>query len=257
MGIFLCEWLDDRIDPDGDGLERILELPKEYDEYGNLNTLTVRVDRLSAAVNDLFYYSPAFYLFCMEDGRAYLYADVAVENDYHLLEIFDLSGDAPRWAGEEYGGFGMLWDSEREESALHIPTGPDCFALNKRLHLLSTHTGQRENRIGEDGLPQPAGTLWYTANENAMITLQVVKDIPATIIDEAALSLPAEDMTGTEGYIRAGESVKIWRSDGWSMMDLRREDGSAARIYIDNNDWPHTINGEDESSFFEQLYYAG
>ena len=125
------------------------------------------------------------------------------------------------------------------------------------MQLLSTHTGQRVNRVGASGMPQPVGTSWYTANAYAPVTLKVVRDFPVTLIDEASLELPAEEMTGTEGYIRAGESVTIWRSDGRSMLDLQREDGSAARVYIDTNDWPHTINGEDENSYFEQLFYAG
>ena len=49
----------------------------------------------------------------------------------------------------------------------------------------------------------------------------------------------------------------ITRTDGDSFVDVRRGDGSTVRILIDTNVWPRTIEGEDEKSFFETLYYAG
>ena len=253
----ICPWLDDTVDPDGDGERQTFAIENGYDEYSNMNSLTVQLGEKSATIGNLYYYDPLYFLFHLEDGRNYLYADLTSENDSHAIETFDLNHASPVWVGETYAGFGMLWDMERDIGMDQVPTDPDYFVLNTRMQLLSTHTGQRVNRVGASGMPQPVGTSWYTANAYAPVTLKVVRDFPVTLIDEASLELPAEEMTGTEGYIRAGESVTIWRSDGRSMLDLQREDGSAARVYIDTNDWPHTINGEDENSYFEQLFYAG
>ena len=248
---------DEEADINGDGIAEVFSVTENYDENYTMTGITVSVGDESTTLDGLYFYDPFYMLMHTGDGHWYLYADITTENDYRMIEVFTLDGGKPVFAGEVDAGFGSVWNSAEQTGGRLIPVTPEEFILGYRIQLLSTHTGQRKNRVGEDGMPQTLYTQWYTANELSPVTLKVVRDIPATVADDESLDLPAEEMTGTEGYIHAGETVTIWRSDGSSMIDLKREDGSAARVHIDTSGWPHTINGEDESSYFEQLYYAG
>jgi len=253
----VSDWLDNEIDLTGEGVYQRFVIEEDTDEYGTTRNLTVHFGSSSATAADLYCYDITPLIMHTADGRSYLYVDAVTDNDYHMLTVFDLTGSSVQWTGNESGGFGMLYDNIRQASLFTLPLKPEYFYINDRIQFLSTFTGRRPWQLGTDGMPVPAGTAWYTAWSGSAVMLRVIRDIPVTLIDASCMDQDAEEMTGKEGYLHPGEYVSIWRSDGDSMIDVKRTDGSAARIYIDSTGWPRTINGEDENSYFERLYYAG
>ena len=250
-------WLDETADWDGDGVYESFSIEENRDEYETCVSMTVRYGEAGSTAEELYCYDMQPLIMHTADGKTYLYVDATTDNDYHMLTVFELGSSFVQWLGNVDGGFGMLYDSIRQASVFTLPVNPELFALNDRVQFLSTFTGTRYYKISETGLPSVVGSLWYEASPSSHVILRVIRDIPVTLIDPECLDRSAEEMTGTEGYIHAGEYVTIWRSDAESMIDVKREDGNAARIYVDISGWPRTINGEDENTYFERLYYAG
>ncbi len=253
------QWLDDRVDLDGDGQFEDFSITWEYDSYDgameNAGRVSIGVNcgNNSCTRSDLYYFDMKGLMMHTADGRNYLYLDLTSENDYHSIHVFDLSHEAPFWAGSMDAGLAWQWDEASDLVSTVIPMDPESFRLETRMQMLSTYGGYRTYHLDENGMPDTEDP-YYIANGSG-IKLKTVRDLPVTLI-EADSPEDVGTQTGN-GIVGAGEELTIWRTDGKEVVDLKKTDGSIVRVRITGTGWPRLIEGEDEESYFERLYYAG
>ena len=247
----LVPYLDERYDPDGDGARESVTVEGTWTEYGGFEDLTVRVGEQTCTVPDTWYFDHRAMWIHRENASDELAVEVSMENDYRSMFFVDLGGGVPSLAGQTDAAFEVMWDRDTERSSLLIPTDPERMILETRMNLLSTYSASRPYRLEESGLPAPLSD-WYETDPATYFTLTTARELHAQrVFREPELPM------GGDVVIPAGEALRIARTDGKEHVDLERADGSLVRVVLDVSDVPHRIAGEEESSWFEQLYYAG
>ena len=256
-GSFACAqpywWQGVSMDLDGDGSFEKISIIPNYTDYSRIESIRIDIDSRtyqgSTLVGDMWCYDILPVLMHLRDGNNYLYIDTTSDNDWHNLFVVDLNGPQPRLVTTVTGaGLYKVYGSEADAFFRPMPLDPERFLLSSRFDLLSTYCAQRCYKAGEYG-PIPLEKYYTVPSAHPLLT---VRDLPVEELDEAT-----GEMTGGRLVVPAGEMLMITRTDGDSFVDVRRGDGSTVRILIDTNVWPRTIEGEDEKSFFETLYYAG
>ena len=243
----MMEWIGEEIDPDHDGATTNLTAWKELDDNGFGASLTVKKGEESCTENvTVFEMQPL--LVHTADGKTWLYIDVLQENDWHSIEVFDVNGDCPVHVGSIPAGMPHRWDDEDGISTTEFPSNPDCFVLTSRLNVLGTYSGEKHYAVGEDGMAVPMED-YYKVTGNMVI--KTARELPALEVDADTHE------AGAKTTVPAGEELKIAFTNGEDYADLMRADGSLVRVQLDGAEWPHQINGEDEASYFETLFYAG
>ena len=253
-GNYIChlsDSLDERFDLDGDGEFESISVSGTFAEYGGYEDLTVRVGSAACTLSGVWYYDDRPYLIHMGDGRNYLFTELAMENDYRCFYLFDLNGRSPEWIDQTDTCFVRRWDEENEVTKTVLPSDPDRMVLDTRQDLLSTYSAHRAYRTDENGRIVPL-SQWFETGSGYGPALVTARDLPARKV-YADPDRPA----GEEILVNAGEKLRIARTNGKDLVDLKRGDGSLVRVAVDTSDWPHRIAGEDEAAWFEQLYYAG
>lgn len=84
--------------------------------------------------------------------------------------------------------------------------------------------------------------------------MQSAKPFKADIVDESGKVVEQ----GVE--IPAGETFKLFRTDGKTVIDAKLSDGRIARLELTRSDdnYTATVNGQiSEEEAFKELYYAG
>lgn len=176
----------------------------------------------------------AAYVMRDEKGRNWLYLETLSDNDYRTLSVFDLSGDIPYPVG----------DCTEGSFYENVPAEPDSYYLTKRLDLLSTYTGFRRFRIGENGMPEAKEDFYTIDGEGLAVTTKM--EVPAFTgeqMDEACL-IPAET------------AVTFLRTDGESWVEMETLDGRLYRVEVDY-EWPQSIDGTEIEAYFDNLRFAG
>lgn len=230
----------------------LMGTPDSYDAYVGL---TIEKDGVQTAVADLWYYEADFSLVHAADGASYLYAMYTAENDYTTICVYDLYGTPYKIAGID-----GRYDS-RSEGPEDVPEGqwkcvlshPERFTVNSIIQYLSTCFGDRDYVPGADGVPVPQ-TSYYEI------------DYPRTVTTKMDLTFPGveysdenpEGKETAEVTVKSGEVLRFWRTDRETYMDLKREDGSAVRCRLDQDQrWPFRINGVDIEEAFDGIMFAG
>lgn len=254
-GNYTCQlesWLDEDYDVDGDGIADTISVSMNYTddswEYRTFDSMTVTVNQETCTF-DMYGYECAPMLMHTEDGRAYLYLEVLMDNDYRQIAVVDLNGGKPAWAGTIDAGFSWVWNEEDQTSSQAIPQDPMHFCLASRMNMLGTYSGMRYYTLdgGNYGRPE---TERFTAGTAHVLT--TIKDLPVHRIDPATMTASEEI-----SYVPANENLTILGTDGETYADLQCQDDTLVRVYVNTTGYPRLIEGEDEQDFFEMIFYAG
>ena len=240
------------LDINGDGEQDYIYLESSAagTDFSEEVSLTIHLSRGTGEMESDYFYDPRAYLMRTAGGKCWLYVDVTREDDYHTVEVFDLNGDIPVYVGNFDGGFAVTYDSDLEASVRRVPVDPECLIMGVRINLLSTYQGIRSYRVGEDGMPEPLEKDY--AVQSPWAPLHTIDEVPVNEVDpETGEASP--EVTD----VPAGEDLYLWRTDGESYVDMKREDGSIVRILVTMDGWPAYIDGREAEEYFETLYYAG
>ena len=215
-----------------------------------------------------------------KDDKYYAYMFNSVENDYHMLVIFDIA------TGKSFGddfGFGNYhihgkdndYDEEFFRSTVEAFINPDSVNLDSRLDVLGTYTGTKNYYISEEGTPVSEEDFYFVPNMQFMIS--PVHDVNCKIVDkegniiEENAVLPKDSMlriVRTDGEktadLQAGdynivdedagtEEYPYWRTE--DPVDLDK--GTIYRIEYEIEDYETLLEGESVFDVFKGIMFAG
>ena len=252
--VYAIEGLDvSDIDFDGDGEADELSVWASMDEYGTYEALKVSMKGVETS-KDIWAYSYDPYILHTTDGKNYLYVICGSDNDYRMLEVFDLNGSSAVYVGEvnNCGLRAQLLDASSYLYGEELLTDPENFYLESRMEVLSTYSASRKYHVGADGMPV-ADEDFYQVDASTYEwreALTAKKDVPCVQVAEDG------SVTADNAVIPAGTKLTLYRTDGSSLVDLKAGD-TLYRIEVDHSEWPYTINGVEEEEYFDGIMYAG
>lgn len=252
--VYAIEGLDvSDIDFDGDGKADELSVWASMDEYGTYEALKVSMKGVETS-KDIWAYSYDPYILHTTDGKNYLYVICGSDNDYRMLEVFDLNGSSAVYVGEvnNCGLRAQLLDASSYLYGEELLTDPENFYLESRMEVLSTYSASRRYHVGADGMPV-ADEDFYQVDASTYEwreALTAKKDVPCVQVAEDG------SVTADNAVIPAGTKLTLYRTDGSSLVDLKAGD-TLYRIEVDHSEWPYTINGVEEEEYFDGIMYAG
>ena len=252
------------VDLDGDGSDEKLSVTGTYEEGNEIyeySGIQVSVgDQVCTAEQYCFSMQPSFVH--TEDGRNYVYVVTGTDNDYPELTVFAIKDNVPSLVGKMDGtGFASAFHPEYVDGEYSLEQSfseryplidPSKFALGTRMQLMSTYSGRRFYKAGEDGMPAPLTDLYEI---DADITLTTLVPVKAEVMD-----LSKEEATGEEKEIPAGTKLNFWRTNGTDTVDFRTDDmetGEAFRIKVETGDDGQTVNGIKLQEAFDGTVFGG
>lgn len=252
--VYAIEGLDvSDIDFDGDGKADELSVWASMDEYGTYEALKVSMNGVETS-KDIWAYSYDPYILHTADGKNYLYVICGSDNDYRMLEVFDLNGSSAVYVGEvnNCGLRAQLLDASSYLYGEELLTDPENFYLESRMEVLSTYSASRKYHVGADGMPVADEDFYQvdTSTYEWREALTAKKDVPCVQVAEDG------SVTADNAVIPAGTKLTLYRTDGSSLVDLKAGD-TLYRIEVDHSEWPYTINGVEEEEYFDGIMYAG
>ena len=252
--VYAIEGLDvSDIDFDGDGKADELSVWASMDEYGTYEALKVSMNGVETS-KDIWAYSYDPYILHTADGKNYLYVICGSDNDYRMLEVFDLNGSSAVYVGEvnNCGLRAQLLDASSYLYGEELLTDPENFYLESRMEVLSTYSASRRYHVGADGMPVADEDFYQvdTSTYEWREALTAKKDVPCVQVAEDG------SVTADNAVIPAGTKLTLYRTDGSSLVDLKAGD-TLYRIEVDHSEWPYTINGVEEEEYFDGIMYAG
>ena len=203
--------------------------------------------------SDLYSYDMDAFVVHTEDNRDYLYVITHMDNDGSNLLIFDLGGEKPSLVEDTGYGLCLAGLEEKKVYGYELITDTNDFTLTFRCDLLATFTATFNTSVGADGKPVLPEDGYYAVPEYVN-TLESAKAFKADIVDESG------EVVSKEVEIPAGETFKLIRTDGNTVVDARLSDGRIARLELERGDdtFFATVNGQlSEEEAFKTLYYAG
>lgn len=236
-------------DLDGDGtMDRLLFNARNYETDGEpdyFSTVTVSTGRGDGDLKSTEYQLPGgfteAYLMRTEDGRSYLYVESWGDNDYRLMEVFDLNGETPVHAG-------TVGDTPKG----HLLSSPDNFTLYTWMDALGSYNGRRRYQVGADGMPEALDTVYeINAGEQWERSITAERSVPVWMESGG----DGEEKVRTE--LPAGTKFCPVRTDGETFVEARLEDGRLCEIRYELEDYRRFIEGVDEWEYFKDLPYAG
>ena len=252
-----------RVDLDGDGSDEKLSVTGVYEEGNEVNAysgIQVSVGD-QVCTEDEYCYSMQPCFVHTKDGRNYVYVVAASDNDYPELVVFEIKDNAAALVGKMDGtGYASAfypayvdgeYSLEQSINERYPLIDPSKFALGTRMQLMSTYSGRRFYKVGEDGMPAPQSDLYEI---DADITLTSLVPVKAEVVD-----LLTEEPTGEEKEIPAGTKLHFWRTNGIDTVDLRTDDmeaGEAFRFKVETGDG-QTVNGIKLDEAFDGTVFGG
>ncbi len=252
------------VDLDGDGSDEKLSVTGTYEEGNEIyeySGIQVSVgDQVCTAEQYCFSMQPSFVH--TEDGRNYVYVVTGTDNDYPELTVFAIKDNVPSLVGKMDGtGFASAFHPEYVDGEYSLEQSfseryplidPSKFALGTRMQLMSTYSGRRFYKAGEDGMPAPLTDLYEI---DADITLTTLVPVKAEVVN-----LLTEEPTGEEKEIPVGTKLNFWRTNGTDTVDFRTDDmetGEAFRIKVETGDDGQTVNGIKLQEAFDGTVFGG
>ncbi len=244
------------VDLDGDGSDEKLSVTGTYEEGNEIyeySGIQVSVgDQVCTAEQYCFSMQPSFVH--TEDGRNYVYVVTATDNDYPELTVFAIKDNVPSLLGKMDGtGFASAFHPEYVDGEYSLEQSfseryplidPSKFALGTRMQLMSTYSGHRFYKAGEDGMPAP---LTDSYEIDADITLTTLVPVKAEVVDLEEKEIPA------------GTKLNFWRTNGTDTVDMRTDDmevGEAFRFKVETSDG-QIVNGIKLDEAFDGTMFGG
>jgi hypothetical protein len=260
----LSPYTEMTVDLDGDGTGEKLSVTGTYEEGNEIYAYSgIQVcvgDQVCTAEEYCFSMQPSFVH--TEDGRNYLYVVTGTDNDYPELTVFAIKDNIPSLVGKMEGtGFASAfypeyvdgeYSLEQSFSERYPLIDPSKFALGTRMQLMSTYSGRRFYKVGEDGMPAPLTDLYEI---DADITLTTLVPVKAEVVD-----VLTEEPTGEEKEIPVGTKLNFWRTNGTDTVDFRTDDmetGEAFRVKVETGDDGQTVNGIKLQEAFDGTVFGG
>ena len=251
------------VDLDGDGSDEKLSVTGTYEEGNEIyeySGIQVFVgDQVCTTELYCFSMQPSFVH--TEDGRNYVYVVTGTDNDYPELTVFAIKDNVPSLVGKMDGtGFASAFHPEYVDGEYSLEQSfseryplidPSKFALDTRMQLMSTYSGRRFYKVGEDGMPAPLTDLYEI---DADITLTTLVPVKAEVVD-----ISKEEATGEEKEIPVGTKLNFWRTNGTDTVDMRTDDmevGEAFRFKVETGDG-QTVNGIKLQEAFDGTVFGG
>ena len=259
----LSPYTEMTVDLDGDGSDEKLSVTGTYEEGNEIyaySGIQVSVgDQVCTTELYCFSMQPSFVH--TEDGRNYVYVVTATDNDYPELTVFAIKDNVPSLVGKMEGtGLASAfhpayvdgeYSLEQSINERYPLIDPSKFALGTRMQLMSTYSGRRFYKVGEDGMPAPLTDLYEI---DADITLTTLVPVKAEVVD-----LSKEEATGEEKEIPAGTKLNFWRTNGTDTVDMRTDDmevGEAFRFKVETSDG-QIVNGIKLDEAFDGTMFGG
>lgn len=259
----LSPYTEMTVDLDGDGTDEKLSVTGTYEEGNEIYAYSgIQVcvgDQVCTTELYCFSMQPSFVH--TEDGRNYVYVVTGTDNDYPELSVFAIKDNVPSFVGKMDGtGFASAfypayvdgeYSLEQSVNERYPMIDPSKFALGTRMQLMSTYSGRRFYKVGEDGMPAPLTDLYEI---DADITLTTLVPVKAEVVD-----LLKEEPTGEEKEIPAGTKLNFWRTNGTDTVDFRTDDmetGEAFRVKVETGDG-QTVNGIKLQEAFDGTVFGG
>ena len=251
------------VDLDGDGSDEKLSVTGTYEEGNEIyaySGIQVSVgDQICTTEQYCFSMQPSFVH--TEDGRNYVYVVTGTDNDYPELTVFAIKDNVPSLVGKMEGtGLASAfhpayvdgeYSLEQSINERYPLIDPSKFALGTRMQLMSTYSGRRFYKVGEDGMPAPLTDLYEI---DADITLTTLVPVKAEVVD-----LSKEESTGEEKEIPVGTKLNFWRTNGTDTVDFRTDDmesGEAFRVKVETSDG-QIVNGIKLDEAFDGTMFGG
>ena len=249
-------------DLDGDGNAETITVSGEYDEYQTINQITVSVGKADGGAQQYqketycYEYDPV--LIHMADGSCYLYNTLSGEDDYRYIDVYDLSGGMVTSLGETSVRTRGLYNEERGVYLTDVISNPNLMHLTVHSDMLGTMDAMTDYYVDEDGLPVSYVDYFTydTTSDYAALTLKSSLEADTVGDDLNQDGSPVSD-SSEKVTLQSGEKIIKSRTDNESWVDVILEDGSMARLYVDLEEWPTTVNGISEEDLFESVFYAG
>ncbi|OON86541.1 hypothetical protein BXO88_07230 [Oribacterium sp. C9] len=214
--------------------------PSQGEYMDDCYDITITLD--GKEFTDTIQYTYGIYPYLMyQDKKLFLFVRSKSDNDYEFTSIYDLNGDKAF----------KVEDSMDGSFYSTIPVDPDDFIMYTRSALLSTYTIFRHYELDSDGRPLPKTEEWWIQTD---IELKLKKPLTLSIMDD--LTRDGID-NGKDEKLPEGAVLKPKRTNGYSWVDAETEDGRFARIYVENSDWPQTVDGTDIEQIFDGIIFAG
>ena len=259
----LSPYTEMTVDLDGDGSDEKLSVTGTYEEGNEIYAYSgIQVcvgDQVCTTELYCFSMQPSFVH--TEDGRNYVYVVTGTDNDYPELSVFAIKDNVPTFVGKMDGtGFASAfypayvdgeYSLEQSVNERYPMIDPSKFALGTRMQLMSTYSGRRFYKVGEDGMPAPLTDLYEI---DADITLTTLVPVKAEVVD-----LLTEEPTGEEKEIPVGTKLNFWRTNGTDTVDFRTDDmetGEAFRVKVETGDG-QTVNGVRLDEAFDGTVFGG
>ena len=260
----LSPYTEMTVDLDGDGSDEKLSVTGTYEEGNEIYAYSgIQVcvgDQVCTTELYCFSMQPSFVH--TEDGRNYVYVVTGTDNDYPELSVFAIKDNVPSFVGKMDGtGFASAfypayvdgeYSLEQSVNERYPMIDPSKFALGTRMQLMSTYSGRRFYKVGEDGMPAPLTDLYEI---DADITLTTLVPVKAEVVD-----LSKEEATGEEKEIPVGTKLNFWRTNGTDTVDFRTDDmesGEAFRVKVETGDDGQTVNGIKLQEAFAGTVFGG
>ena len=259
----LSPYTEMTVDLDGDGTDEKLSVTGTYEEGNEIYAYSgIQVcvgDQVCTTELYCFSMQPSFVH--IEDGRNYVYVVTGTDNDYPELSVFAIKDNVPSFVGKMDGtGYASAFYSayvdgkyslEQSVNERYPMIDPSKFALGTRMQLMSTYSGRRFYKVGEDGMPAPLTDLYEI---DADITLTTLVPVKAEVVD-----ILTEEPTGEEKEIPVGTKLNFWRTNGTDTVDFRTDDmktGEAFRVKVETGDG-QTVNGIKLQEAFDGTVFGG
>lgn len=227
------------LDIDGDGNEDQISVSSQENADEGTYTIEVRVNDRSAGYEE---YGRIFgyWVLCGENGKTWCYVQCFGDNDWPVIDVFELSGGAPVYVDH-------LYSMAMQEPAADIHD----FCIATRVDFLGSYSGYRNYSLGDDGMPVANSDEYDIYDYGMDGYLTTKRELPAVIYRAG------NDTDGEEGKIPAGARLYPRSTDGKSWMMMETEDGNLCRITLTGEPYSLTVDGADEQECFEGLFYAG
>ncbi len=222
--------------------------------YAYLNeedgTVTVgRNDMFAYSSDDSYFYSMDAWLVTPDNRNFYVYLDCISDSDYHIMLVYDVSGEEPRFVAElDGGGFMGVYKIDYEMGAAWFEplfNDPSAFTLGTRIDLLGTMTGHKTYHMDPfTGAPVAEADYYILPEDQEPLTSKIPLEVQI---------LP-EQKTET---LPAGTVFRFLRTDRESYVDMLLADGRECRIPVEREGWYGYVNGMPEEECFDGLMYSG
>ena len=231
------------VDNDGD-LDQIL-ISGSLDEYGYMYEQSISLNG-KTRTDDAGCYSLNPMLIHTADGSNYLYLEGSQENDYRMMEIYNLSTGKVKKVKAFYSGLHSVY-SEDDGAAIYTKlTNPNLFLLDTRTEVLSTVTGTKVYAVGEKGIPVSEDTLYSFTSP---IKLKLKRSLKMTRYSNG--------VKGKKKTLKKGTILYYTGTNNKKTCELTTKSGITYRIALDSNSWPKTIHDTDIEDIFDGTIFAG